>query len=99
MKIKYAHLKEMTTMLWNTMYRIVENNDHLVTINDLIGIYETGNFPRSDRVKDLQKRFCFDMWNASGGTQYACDTLYDYLNDDHIYTALKHICPQVTKRY
>lgn len=61
--------------------------------------YETGNFPRADKTKDLQKRFCFDLFYGAGLCSFACNTLYDYLNDDHIYTALKAICPTVIKRY
>jgi len=30
---------------------------------------------------------------------FYCEKLYPYANDDHIYTALKSICPTVTKRY
>jgi len=65
--------------------------------------YEEGNFPRADKVNDLQKRFCFDLFYASGvkigdgiGTQG--EIIGDY-NDNHILTALKAICPTVTRRY
>ena len=71
--------------------------------NVLIEEYETGQFARADRVKDLQKRFCFDLFFATGirigdgvGTQG--DIIGNY-SDAHIYTALKSICPTVTKRY
>ena len=65
--------------------------------------YEEGNFPRSDKVNDLQKRFCFDLFYASGvkigdgvGTQG--EIIGDY-SASHLLTALKAICPTVTRRY
>jgi len=63
--------------------------------------YEQGNFPRSESVNDLQKRYCFDMLYGAGILSWVCDALYKVndLNDDHIYTALRAICPTVTKRY
>lgn len=70
---------------------------------ELIDRYEHGQFPRSDRVKDLQRRFCFDVFYASGvkigdGVGTHGDIEGDY-NDDHIYTALKAICPTITRRF
>jgi hypothetical protein len=65
---------------------------------DLVYRYENGFFPRSDKVKDLQKRLCFDLLYMS-----EIDVIYLYneykCNDDHIYTVLKRICPPVTKKY
>jgi hypothetical protein len=69
----------------------------------LILEYETGQFARADKVKDLQRRFCFDLFFATGlrigdGIGIDGDIIGDY-NDDHLYTALKSICPKVTRRY
>ena len=61
--------------------------------------YEHGLFPRSDKVKDLQKRFCFDVMGVAVPRKFICDELYSYLSNDHLYTALKRICPKLTKRY
>jgi len=44
-----------------------------------------------DRVKDIGKRFRWDCFNYAGLTTFACDTLYSYMNDTHIDTALKSI--------
>jgi hypothetical protein len=60
---------------------------------NLVRDYETGNFPRADKVKDLQKRFCFDVMHGAGLSGFVSKELYKYVNDDHIYTALKAICP------
>ena len=46
------------------------------------------------RIKDLTKRLCFDvMYRSELGspTCFTIDDIYKYANDDHIYTALKHI--------
>ena len=70
----------------------------LVNYPNLVSEYETGNFPRSEKVKDLQKRFCFDLMYGAGLNKFVCSELYSYLNDDHIYTALKKICPTLNKQ-
>ena len=87
-KENYAHLQ--TTI-----------NNVLAKYPDIIEEYETGQFPRADRVKDLQKRFCFDLLSGAGISQWVSQKLYsdNALNDEHIYTALKAICPALTKRY
>jgi hypothetical protein len=61
--------------------------------------YEHGMFERSEDVKDLQKRFCFDLIRSAGLSMFICNELYNYLDDSHIYTALKRICPKVTRKY
>lgn len=65
--------------------------------------YEEGLFPRSEKVKDLQRRFCFDVFYASGvkigdGMGTSGDIIGNY-NDSHIYTALKTVCPTVERKY
>ena len=65
----------------------------------LVEKYETGRFNNADKVKNLQMRFCFDMSYFAIPSKWICDELYPYVNDDHIFTALKAICPNVTKRY
>lgn len=69
----------------------------------LVTAYEKGEFHNSDKVKDLQKRFCFDLLYMSGikigdGIGTGGHIIGDY-TDDHTYTALKKVCPKVTKRY
>jgi hypothetical protein len=76
-----------------------EIDNYLKSNPGIVNAYETGEFPRSDRVKDLQRRFCFDMSYYAGLTPFVCKVLYQYVNDTHIYTALKRICPKVTRRY
>ena len=49
MKIKAEHLEHLRT----------EINKTLVKYPNVVEEYEQGLFPRSDKVKDLQRRFCF----------------------------------------
>ena len=37
------------------------------------------------------KRFRWDLANAAGLIPFFCDTLYQYMNDEHIDTALRSI--------
>jgi hypothetical protein len=71
----------------------------------IIEQYQTGQFTRSERVKDLQKRFCWDLFWATGfrigdgvGMDTNCGITGDY-HDDHIFTALKSVCPKVVRQY
>ena len=61
--------------------------------------YEAGEFSDADKVKDLQKRFCFDLWYGAGMVKWTCDVIYPYANDDHLYTALKAVCPTIERKY
>lgn len=89
MKIKPEHFQHLKTEI----EAILSKYDRLVEE------YETGQFPRSEKVKDLQKRFCFDLLHGAGLNRFVCNDLYSYMNDDHIYTALKAICPKVQRRF
>jgi len=92
MKIKKEHFDHLQTSI----------NQVLDKYNDqgqLVAEYEQGLFPRSEKTKDLQRRFCFDLLYGAGLTKFVCDELYSYLNDDHIYTALKTIVPSVSRNY
>ena len=66
---------------------------------DLITLYEHGNFARSESVKDLNKRFRWDMLWYTTNAQWVCDTLYTYLDDTHLDSALKQIVPTIEKKY
>jgi len=76
-------------------------NTVLAKYPNVIEEYETGQFARSERVKDLQRRFCFDLLFGAGISQWVSQNLYGLndMNDEHIFTALKAICPTLTKRY
>lgn len=61
--------------------------------------YETGVFHRSEKVKDLNMRFCFDMINLSGLWNFLLPEVYPYANDEHIHTVVRSILPTLTRRY
>lgn len=58
--------------------------------------YAAGDFQRADRCKDVNKRYRWDLFSAAGLARYACDTLYSYLDDAHIDTALRAIVKPLT---
>ena len=92
MKIKKEHFDHLQTSI----------NQVLAQYNDqgqLVAEYEQGLFPRSEKTKDLQKRFCFDLLYGAGLNKFVCDELYPYLQDDHIYTALKAITPTINRKF
>ncbi len=47
------------------------------------------------KVKNLDKRFRWDMFNAACLVRFTCENIYSYANDDHIDTALKSIIKEV----
>jgi len=89
LKIKPEHIEHMR----------VEIEKLLADFPDLPARYESGNFIRSKNVRDLQCRFCFDLMHMAGLTPFVCREIYPYANDDHMYSALKTICPTVIKKY
>jgi hypothetical protein len=89
MKIKKAHLDHIEKAINN----LLANNP------DIIQRYETGNFVRSNVVKDLQTRFNFDLLYVSGLIDWVCKEIYSYANDTHLATALNNICPKIERKY
>jgi len=89
MKIKKEHMAHMD----REIKKVLDSD------SALLSDYSTGNFPRSELVKDLQRRFCFDLFHMARLSHWAMDNIYTYANDDHLYTALKSICPKVERRY
>ena len=46
---------------------------------------------KSENPTFSDKRVRWDYWRAAGLLSWTCDTLYKYLNDEHIDTALRAI--------
>lgn len=82
----YQHLKD-------AIATVLRNNP------DAVQRYESGNFPRSAGTKNLQMRFNNDILRSAVSSSWVCDNLYNYLNDTHINTALRALCPTVRKQY
>ena len=75
---------------------IKERVDELLASDpNIVRWYESGEFLSASKVKDVQRRFCFDVMRAAVGSRWVCDEIYPYANDDHLYTALRRICPQL----
>ena len=99
--IELATKFETEIITANGDYWKEEINKFLSTKNMsiLINNYETGNFMNSDLTKDLQRRFCFDIFCAAKLPSHFISDFYKYGNDEHLYTALKMICPKITRKY
>ena len=92
MKITPVHFETLS----NKIEALLEKHGREAVIE----AYETGNFPRSEKTKDLQTRFNFDLLVAvfCQDRDFMVE-VYKYLNDAHISTALKKICPKITRKY
>jgi hypothetical protein len=59
-------------------------------------LYLTGQFPRADRVKDLDVRYRWDLYWAARRS-FDVDLYAEGLVDSHIDTALRRIVPNLTE--
>lgn len=89
MKMKAEHFETLK----QAVDKVLADNPNVVQR------YEQGDFVRSDMVKDLQVRFCFDLLGAAVPAAWIRTELYPYLNDDHIETAMRRIAPKVVRNY
>ncbi|MCK9155082.1 MAG: hypothetical protein M0P12_03100 [Paludibacteraceae bacterium] len=92
MKITEEHFDHMKT----------EINKYVESVGGwdvLVKKYERGDFERSDSVRDLQCRFCWDVSCAAKLHRFYCEQAYKYADDSHILTALRKICPTVNRKY
>ncbi len=90
---------KMSTELFATLQKSF-NTLSKDSVDNYINAYETGKFPRSELVKDLQCRFCWDIIWSLGWYSDNFDAISkENLFDQHIYTALKKVMPTVTRRY
>ena len=49
------------------------------------------NLKRDGRVRDVEKRLRHDLLRHAGLSQFVCDSVYPYANDEHLDTALRRI--------
>lgn len=61
----------------------------------LINQYENGHFFKSEKVTNLQQRFNWDIFHLAQTN----DIDFTDLNDSHIDTALRMICPKIEKKF
>lgn len=95
MKIKHIHLERLKSFIWNDGVQNAMEVFQVKTGAELLGKYERLEIPRADSVKDIEKRFCFDMLYYARIPSEFMSELYQYMNDDQIFTALRHILPKV----
>ena len=79
--------------------------DHLAALRALIEPIDTAQ-RRAQYIEQglTDKRYRWDLTYSAGhasnpqsATRFICDTLYPYMNDTHIDTALKAIVPPLTR--
>jgi len=87
MKIKKAHYDHMKTAMVDKL---------AVTSSAEVFAY-LRNLENDPRVKDVDKRFRWDLFLAAGLATYAYNTLYPYLDDTHIDSALRAIMKEMSK--
>lgn len=72
--------------------------EHLEVMTKAIAPLDTEerrNAYREQKLSDT--RYRFDLLYRSGLTLFVCDTLYKYVDDTHIATALKRIVPSIQR--
>ena len=57
--------------------------------------YRSRNFKNADKVKDLDKRYRWDLFCYAVPVKFVCDVLYKYLDDNHLDSALRQIVPEL----
>lgn len=57
--------------------------------------YRDGRFPRAELVHDLNKRYRWDLFYFAEGYKCLDEGYSGNYNGDHIYTALRHIIPNL----
>jgi hypothetical protein len=84
---------KMSTNLFNSIKECIEALD----TPEMREIYLRGDFPRSDKVEDLNKRYRWDLFfcwfRKTGENRLMLDV--EELNNDDIDTALKKIVPPI----
>ena len=79
MKIKPEHLAHLQAAI--TPLDTAERRHH----------YLEGRFPNADKVRELNKRYRWDLMHSAGLTDWLCKTVYQYAHDDHVDSALRSI--------
>lgn len=87
MKIKIEHYNALKTMINSVVERktLKVCQDYRESLKD------------DDRIKDLDTRFSFDLYKATGqdGLNLVCNEIYKYADDTHLKTALKRIVKEL----
>lgn len=76
MKMQREHYDLMKAKIATLKERINPHREYLI---------------KEGEAKDIEKRLRWDLCFAAVGSKWICDNLYNYMNDDHIDTALRQI--------
>ena len=92
MKITPKHLDQLKIQILAAL----ANNGGQSMVNQYAAAdFSTDWLDGSGLPYSRQKAFCFDLFYAADLDADFVASLYDYLNDSHIYTALQAICPAI----
>lgn len=62
---------------------------HSLTLGEIVDVYEMQEMS--------ERRMCFDLIYAAGLTKWVCFTVYQYANDDHLYSVVRRIVRELVK--
>ncbi len=79
MKIKPEHIAFIQEKFRAKVGEIVKHRAWLKIPSNSVG------------VKDFEKRLRWDAFNSIIGSNWICEKIYPYANDEHLDTALRHV--------
>jgi hypothetical protein len=62
---------------------------HHLTLGEIVDVYEMQGLS--------ERRMCFDLIYAAGLTRWVCLTIYQYANDDHLYSTTRRAVRELVK--
>lgn len=66
--------------------------EHLQTLVDNLAPFDTDELRSQYKAQGLSdKRYRWDLTYLSNSTRFICDVLYEYMDDNHLDTALRKI--------
>lgn len=101
MKIKYKDLEILKLLIWDKGIPNALNAFKVCNAVELASLYEKGLFQDSDKVKDLQTRFVWDIFYFIPFPDRIefTDSFYEYANDAHLLTALKYVLFNLQRKF
>ena len=83
------------TRLSKDIWDVIKQNGGPLNI---VPQYESGQISGAHDVTDLQKRLCFDCFQAMADQKFA-NKVASYVTEEQLYIALKTICPVIERKY
>ena len=74
-------------------YKYFKNEISKLNRQQCLALFDT--LKSNPKVKNIQTAFSFNLMYAANLGNFVCKTLYQYLNDTHIETALKRITQEL----